>query len=197
MLALRWHNQIPPSGTANARCNDVQRLDMATVASRDKGWIAVDSPLTHRCPTVAAVAEASRPPKPRVSSSMVHAQFVRGGDGRANGAGDQGDMDTPMHSQHTPVPSLVIFGGRAAPQRPLNDTFVFSLADRTWHLVDPAVAGPPPSPRWRHSAVVLHVPDLGAVMLVLGGRNATTTVVDDGCTGSVVLCTWIFPFWVS
>ena len=171
-------------GASHARCNDLQRLDMATAAVRDEGWV-----------TLTAAAEDSRPPKPRVSSSMVTTRLAGGGGfGGGFGGGGGDDMGSARSPPNLTQQTLVIFGGRAAPQRPLNDTFLFSLADQTWNLLDTGVAGDAPAPRWRHSATVLRVPDLGDVMLVLGGRNATAVVVDDGCTGFGL---WGFDFLLS
>ena len=60
--------------------------------------------------------------------------------------------------------TMVIFGGREGPEKPLNDVYSFNMDEMKWSKVE--CSGDLPEPRWRHSSVII-----GDIMLIFGGRD--------------------------
>lgn len=93
---------------------------------------------------------------------------------------------------------LIVFGGRQAPQKPLDDLHVFNVSLGKWIHVDFNCdsAANTPSPRWRHTSSVVQIKrghvettttSLTHAMLVIGGRNTSSVVDDQGCIPALVL----------
>ena len=76
--------------------------------------------------------------------------------------------------------SMLRFGGRASPAKPSNAVLRMSPENANWVDTPHSVRGaPPPSPRWRHTAVGLG----GGRIFVYGGRNTDGHVADVAAVG--------------
>ena len=103
-------------------------------------------------------------------SSAENDGFVRGIRVQsANWTGRQG-LSTCLSETFDVV---FVFGGRAAPGRPLQDLFVFDLKEQTFGR-PVQVRGTPPSPRWGHTMTEMS----DGSMVIVGGRNEHTTLSD-------------------
>eukprot|EP00940_MAST-03C_sp_MAST-3C-sp2_P000644 g644.t1 len=96
-----------------------------------------------------------------------------------------GELVPPARWMHTMVGTkggteLVIFGGCSSVSGPLDDTWLYSVKDKTWELLTHEETYPPPA-RWLHSAVPLisGSSEPYAEFVVIFGGAANNVLMDD------------------
>lgn len=96
-----------------------------------------------------------------------------------------GELVPPARWMHTMVGTkggteLVIFGGCSSVSGPLDDTWLYSVKDKTWELLTHEDTYPPPA-RWLHSAVPLisGSSEPYAEFVVIFGGAANNVLMDD------------------